>query len=64
MDDNLVEEAENLQVSIVPVFNVATVLHRPNVTTITIQDEDSKQWSCVVSKSTVTVVLNSILIGD
>jgi hypothetical protein len=41
VDDNLVEESENLQVSLKHVFNVANVLHRPNITTITIEDDDS-----------------------
>ena len=42
VDDDVVEESEALQISLVHVFNVATVLLRPNMTTIIIQDDDSK----------------------
>ena len=42
VDDDVVEESEHLQISLVHVFNVATVLLRPNMTTIIIQDDDSK----------------------
>ena len=42
VDDDVVEESEDLQVSLVAVFNVATVLLSPNLTTITVHDDDSK----------------------
>ena len=45
VDDDVVEQTEYLQVSLEHGFNVATVLLRPNLTTIRIHDDDSKNVS-------------------
>ena len=42
VDDDVVEGTEEVQVSLIDVLNVATVLLRPNRTTITVEDDDSK----------------------
>ena len=42
VDDDVVEGTEVVQVSLVDVSNVATVLLNPNHTTITVEDDDSK----------------------
>ena len=42
VDDDLVEAAEQLEVNLLSVFNVAEVQLNPNTTTITIDDDDSK----------------------
>ena len=46
VDDNLVESQEELRVSLMEEFNVASVSFSPATTTITIQDDDSEhlQW--------------------
>ena len=43
VDDDVVEGTEVVQVSLVDVPNVANVLLRPNHTTITVKDDDSKE---------------------
>lgn len=40
VDDNLVESLEDLRVNLLPVFNVAAVQFAPNVTVVTIDDDD------------------------
>ena len=47
VDDDVVEGSEDVQVSLVDVLNVATVLLRPNLTTITVEDDDSKESTLV-----------------
>ena len=42
VDDDVVEGSEDVQVSLIDVDNEATVLLRPNRTTITVEDDDSK----------------------
>ena len=49
VDDEVVGGSENVQVSLVDVLNVATVLLRPNQTTITLKDDDSKEAILVKS---------------
>ena len=47
VDDDVVEGPEEVQVSLVEVPNIATVVLRPNHTTITVEDDDSKDVKCL-----------------
>ena len=62
VDDDLVEAAEQLEVNLLSVFNVAGVQLSPNTTTITIDDDDSKE-NCYALLIIVIPTMNVLYIS-